>query len=41
MIPVIYKRIRSGERKPIQLCEKPRQWKEFVTHEHSVERWYA
>ncbi|UZV39736.1 hypothetical protein [Xanthomonas phage NED111] len=41
MIPIVYKRIRSGKRKPLQLAEKPRNWKEFVTYEHSVERWYA
>ncbi|AMW36072.1 hypothetical protein HOR13_gp48 [Xanthomonas phage XAJ24] len=42
MIPVLYKRRANGLRRIIsQLAEKPREWKEFVTHEHSVERWYA
>lgn len=41
MIPVVHKRIHSGKRKPMQLLSQPRNWKEFVTYEHSAERWYA
>lgn len=41
MIPVVYKRLRSGKRKPIAFTGPPREWKEFVTYEHGVERWYA
>lgn len=41
MIPVIYKRRRFGPRSTMQLIEQPRNWREFVTYEHSAERWYA
>lgn len=41
MIPVFYKRIRSGKRRPMQLAEKPISYQQYVTFEHSAERWYA
>ncbi|QGH45037.1 hypothetical protein [Bacteriophage Titan-X] len=41
MIPVVFKRRHNGKRSAMQLAEAPRNWKEFVTYEHSVERWYA
>lgn len=41
MIPVVSKRRRSGKRNPIQFAAQAREWKEYVTYEHSTERWYA
>jgi hypothetical protein len=41
MIPVVFKRRHNGKRSTLQLASSPRNWKEYVTYEHSVERWYA
>ena len=38
MISVIYK---GRGRKRVEFIASSREWKEFVTYEHSVERWYA
>lgn len=41
MIRVVYKRRHNGKRTPPALVEAPNQWRQFVTYEHSVERWHA
>lgn len=41
MIPVMFKRRPNGKRTPFQLAAKPRGFLEYVTFEHSAERWYA
>lgn len=52
MIPVLYKRNPAYVNKDnvsyylyagrtVQFLEHPREWKEYVRHEQSCERWYA
>lgn len=41
MIEVKYRRRVSGKSKRGFRIEKPEQYKEFATYEHTVERWLA
>lgn len=41
MIEVKYRRRISGKSRPSFKIEKPQQYKEFATYEHTVERWLA
>ena len=41
MIAVKYRRRVSGKSGPSFEIEKPQQYREFATYEHTVERWIA